>query len=43
MFPGGEARALQEGAGFVGEHFDVFTGFGGGADHAERGSIAGCG
>ena len=43
QFPDGEARALQEGAGFIGEDVDGFAGFDGGADHAERGAVSGGG
>ena len=43
QFPDGEARALQERAGFIGENIDVFAGSDGRADHAERGAIAGRG
>ena len=41
QFPNGEARALQERAGFVGENVHGLAGFDGGADHAESGAVPG--
>ena len=38
--PGGEARALVEGAGLVGEDVDLLAALDGGADDAERGAVA---
>ena len=38
--PDGEPRALQEGAGFVGEDVDVFARGHGGPHHSERGAVA---
>ena len=43
QFPDGEARALQERAGFVGEDVDALAGFDGRADDAEGGAVAGGG
>jgi hypothetical protein len=43
QFPDGEARALQERPGFIGEDVDLFAGSDGRANHAERGAIAGGG
>ncbi len=40
QLPGGEACALVEGAGLVGEDVDLFAGFDGGADDAEGGAVA---
>src|SRR5262249_14403070 len=36
QFPDGQARALQEGAGFVRGHIDLLSGVDGRADYAER-------
>ena len=38
--PGGEARALEEGAGLVGEDVDLVAALDGGADDAEGGAVA---
>ena len=38
--PGGEAGALEEGAGFVGEDVDLVAALDGGADDAEGGAVA---
>ena len=40
QLPRGEARALVEGPGLVGEDVDLFTAFDGGADNAEGGAVA---
>src|SRR6185437_16250706 len=39
-FPGGEARALQVGAGLVGEDVDLVAALDGSTDDAERGAVA---
>ena len=39
-FPGGEAGALEEGAGLVGEDVDLVAALDGGADDAEGGAVA---
>ncbi len=38
--PGGEAGALQEGAGLVGEDVDLVAALDGGADDSEGGAVA---
>ncbi len=43
QFPDGEARALQEWTRFVGEDVDLLAGSDGGANYAERRSVAGSG
>ena len=43
QFPDGEAGALQERAGLVGEDVDVLARLDGGADDAEGGAVAGGG
>ena len=40
QLPGGEAGALQEGAGLVGEDVDLVAALDGGADDAEGGAVA---
>ena len=40
QLPGGEAGALEEGAGLVGEDVDLVAALDGGADDAERGAVA---
>ena len=40
QLPGGEARALEEGAGLVGVDVDLVAALDGGADDAERGAVA---
>ncbi len=40
QFPHGQTRALQERTGLIGEDVDLFAGFDGGPDDAERGAIA---
>ena len=39
-FPGRQPRALQERAGFIGDHLDALAGFNSGADDAERRAMA---
>ena len=43
QLPGGQARALQEGTRLVGVDVNLLALFDGGADHAERGAVAGGG